>query len=121
MSESITIPIIALVVLVLLVIFMAGGSYMEHKHVPVGHETGLIIFLGLIVSFLIYFFDHEGKFEIAFDGTVFFYFLLPPIVFSSGFNMRRKRFFENIGYIFIFGILGTLIQFLIFSVLTWSF
>jgi sodium/hydrogen exchanger-like protein 6/7 len=109
MGESSTTPIIALVVLVLLVIFMAGGAFMEHKHAKVGHESGLVIILGFVVSFIVYALDKENEYSLTFDGNVFFYLLLPPIVFSSAFNMRRKRFFENIGYIFMFGILGTIV------------
>jgi NhaP-type Na+/H+ or K+/H+ antiporter len=109
MSESTTTPITALVVLLLLVLFMVGGSFMEHKHAKVGHETGLVILLGFFVSFMFYIFDKDNAYSLSFDGNIFFYLLLPPIIFSSAFNMRRKRFFENIGYIFMFGLLGTLV------------
>jgi len=55
---------------------------------------------------------------VHFDGNVFFYLIMPPIVFSSGYNMHRKKFFENIGYILFFGILGTLATFVAFTSLT---
>jgi NhaP-type Na+/H+ or K+/H+ antiporter len=54
-----------------------------------------------------------------FDGNMFFYVILPPIVFSSGYNMHRKRFFENISYICFFGILGTLATYTAFVTLTY--
>ena len=56
-----------------------------------------------------------------FNEEVFFYICLPPIIFSSGFNMRRKKFFENIGYIILFGVVGTVITFIVFSALTYGF
>jgi len=46
---------------------------------------------------------------------------MPPIIFAAGFNMRRRRFFENMGYIFVFGFLGTLTTFIIFSILNYGF
>jgi len=41
--------------------------------------------------------------------------MLPPLVFNSGFSMRRKKFFENIGNIIIFGLFVTLVCFAIYS------
>jgi len=93
------------------------GGYMEHKHVKFGHETGVALVAGLIISACVHYFagsDHD----IPFNGTLFFYVCLPPIIFAAGFNMRRRRFFANIGYILFFGILGTIFTFLIFAGLT---
>lgn len=46
-----------------------------------------------------------------FNGTLFFYFLLPPIVFAEGYNLKKRKFFQNFPYIIIFGVLGTLATF----------
>ena len=53
-----------------------------------------------------------------FSDDLFFYFCLPPIVFASGFNMQRKKFFANLGNIVLFGLVGTLIAFISFTGLT---
>ena len=39
-------------------------------------------------------------------------------MFASGYNMRRKRFFQNFTNIMIFGILGTLVTYIIFAAVT---
>ena len=51
---------------------------------------------------------------------MFFILLLPLIIFATGYNMRRKKFFENIANVAKFGLLGTVLTFLIYSALTVS-
>ena len=53
-----------------------------------------------------------------FNDNTFFYFCLPPIVFASGFNMRRAKFFNNFRSIIAFGVFGTFISFFSFSAMT---
>ena len=91
---------------------------MEHKKAKFGHETGIALIAGLLISILIHFLPGGEHNEIHFDGDVFFYVCLPPIIFASGFNMRRRRFFDNIGYILLFGIFGTILTFFVFTGLT---
>ena len=40
------------------------------------------------------------------------------IIFATGFNMRRKKFFENIANISKFGLLGTSLTFIFYGLLT---
>ena len=56
---------------------------------------------------------------VEFNDNLFFYFCLPPLVFASGFNMKRKKFFENIGNILLFGVGGTVVTFVVFVSLTY--
>jgi sodium/hydrogen exchanger-like protein 6/7 len=122
MSGNSNASIATLIVFFLLILYIIGGGFMEKKHFKVGHETGIAIIIGLIVGVIISKVgSDETKSAFGFDDTLFFYFCLPPIIFASGFNMRRKRFFENLGYIMLFGLLGTIITFAIFSALTYGF
>lgn len=105
---------------ILLLLYVVLGTFMEHKHVRFGHETGVALIAGLLISFCLHFFVAGGSMDVSFDGTVFFYVCLPPIIFASGFNMRRRRFFANIGYILFFGICGTILTFLVFSGMTYG-
>ena len=41
------------------------------------------------------------------------------ILYAAGYNMRRRRFFDNINNISMFGILSTVVCFLILSALTY--
>jgi NhaP-type Na+/H+ or K+/H+ antiporter len=45
--------------------------------------------------------------------------LLPPIIFESGYNMRKKPFFKNIGAIMAYSFIGTFIAIFSSSFLFW--
>ncbi|KAH7474644.1 hypothetical protein KRP22_003676 [Phytophthora ramorum] len=45
-----------------------------------------------------------------FDPNFFFVGMLPPIIFNSGYTMKRRYFFENITPILVYSIFGTLIM-----------
>jgi NhaP-type Na+/H+ or K+/H+ antiporter len=55
----------------------------------------------------------------TFDENFFFYFVLPPIIFAAGYNMKRKEFFKNFKNIVILGVGSTLLQFTVFTFFTW--
>lgn len=110
-------PILVAVIFVMLMVYVIVGGYMEHKKASFGHETGVALVFGLIISAAVHY-STENPYDVTFDGDIFFYVCLPPIIFAAGFNMRRRRFFENIGYILTFGIFGTIITFFVFAGLT---
>jgi NhaP-type Na+/H+ or K+/H+ antiporter len=121
-SEENIVALLALVIIVILLFYVIGGSFIEHRKLCIGHETGIAIILGFIVSLIAWAAGlHDVTSSFQFSGTIFFYLCLPPIIFASGFNMRRKRFFANIGYITLLGLFGTIFTFIMFSVLLWAF
>ena len=118
MSDGYEIPMDTSFFFILLLLYVILGGLIEHKKVKFGHETGVALILGLMVSAGLHF--SSKTLDIKFDGTIFFYVCLPPIIFASGFNMRRKKFFQNIGYVLIFGIFGTIVTFFAFTLLTFG-
>nr|AQN76188.1 Na+/H+ antiporter [Populus euphratica]AQN76230.1 Na+/H+ antiporter [Populus pruinosa]AQN76189.1 Na+/H+ antiporter [Populus euphratica]AQN76190.1 Na+/H+ antiporter [Populus euphratica]AQN76192.1 Na+/H+ antiporter [Populus euphratica] len=52
---------------------------------------------------------------LLFDEQLFFIYLLPPIIFNAGFQVKKKQFFRNFMTIMLFGAVGTLISFIIIS------
>eukprot|EP01119_Soliformovum_irregulare_P006950 TRINITY_DN19360_c0_g1_i1.p1 TRINITY_DN19360_c0_g1~~TRINITY_DN19360_c0_g1_i1.p1 ORF type:complete len:578 (+),score=147.64 TRINITY_DN19360_c0_g1_i1:37-1770(+) len=53
------------------------------------------------------------------DPMVFFLFLLPPIIFESGYSLKRKNFFQNLGAIIAYAFVGTAIATVITGLLLW--
>ena len=107
-------------------LYIMIGSAMEHAKLPVGHETGAIILLGIAISFITKAVKAKDQdlSEIVFlnwSNDLFFSMLLPLIIFATGFNLRRRKFFENMANISKLGILGTILTFVIYSILTWAF
>lgn len=100
--------------------YMVVGALLEKNKCIIGHEAGIIILIGGFISFFAWFIEQEHFVQMmTFDENFFFYFCLPPIVFASGYNMKRKKFFENFNNILIFGLLNTIFSFICFSVMTY--
>ncbi|PIA61668.1 hypothetical protein AQUCO_00300891v1 [Aquilegia coerulea] len=49
----------------------------------------------------------------VFSEDLFFIYLLPPIIFNAGFQVKKKQFFRNFTTIMLFGAVGTLVSFFI--------
>jgi NhaP-type Na+/H+ or K+/H+ antiporter len=87
---------------------MILGSIVEKYHFVIGHEASFLILLGILISLINFEIGHQELIDIMqFDEKFFFYFCLPPIVFASGYNMKRQKFFENFRNILLFGLFGT--------------
>ncbi|GJM94600.1 hypothetical protein PR202_ga11262 [Eleusine coracana subsp. coracana] len=52
---------------------------------------------------------------LVFSEDLFFIYLLPPIIFNAGFQVKKKQFFRNFITITLFGAVGTLVSFVIIS------
>lgn len=106
-------------VFLLLSIYTIFGALIESKGASIVHETTVAIFFGMLVSGIAIFFGYSAFNEkVRFSADVFFYFALPPIVFSAGYNLKRRKFFKHFNYIALFGILGTFVCFACFAFLT---
>lgn len=60
MDEDQEVAIASIIIFTLLGLYVICGSVMEAKHSPLGHETGVTIIIGFIVSLILYLTIH-GK------------------------------------------------------------
>ena len=110
----------AIVVMIMLFLYMLLGALLEKYHCVIGHEASLLVLIGMVISYLSFGLGFTSFTQImTFDENFFFYFILPPIIFAAGYNMKRKEFFKNFKNILLFGLFSTLLQFIVFSFFTW--
>ncbi|XP_068428006.1 sodium/hydrogen exchanger 2 [Clinocottus analis] len=69
-------------------------------------ESCLLITIGLIVGGIMHSVHEEPPAVLS--SNVFFLYMLPPIVLDSGYFMPTRPFFENIGTVLWFAVVGTL-------------
>ncbi|XP_057541235.1 sodium/hydrogen exchanger 2-like [Amaranthus tricolor] len=72
----------------------------------IGIATGVVI---LLIS------GGKSSHLLVFSEDLFFIYLLPPIIFNAGFQVKKKQFFRNFITIMMFGAVGTLVSFTIIS------
>ena len=106
--------LVTLLAITILMIYTVAAPIFEKIHFHYMHESGLCMIIGVIVSLIAIFFDPHTNFtkSINFSGEVFFTFVLPPIIFSAGYNLHRASFFKYFIYILSFGVFGTIMSFL---------
>ena len=121
MAEEDTLNLETLLGIIILFIYTVTGPVFEKIHFHYMHESGLCMIIGVLVTFFSMIIgpgpDLTKTFE--FNENIFFTFVLPPIIFSAGYNLRRTSFFKYFMYIISFGVVGTVICFLVVTPLTY--
>lgn len=79
--------------------------HLSHKVTSVVPESALLIVLGLVLGGIVWAADHIASFTLT--PTVFFFYLLPPIVLDAGYFMPNRLFFGNLGTILLYAVIGT--------------
>ncbi|KAJ8409996.1 hypothetical protein AAFF_G00210370 [Aldrovandia affinis] len=91
---------------VLLASFAKIGFHVYHKITIWIPESCLLISIGLIVGGIMHSVHEEPPAVLS--SNVFFLYMLPPIVLDSGYFMPTRLFFENVGTVLWFAVVGTL-------------
>ena len=110
-----------LIAILLLLIYIISAPIFLKKKFYLLHQSGLCMLLGMLISLITKFitpFENYNE-SLKFNDNIFFTFILPPIIFSAGYNIKVKTFFKYFHYSVIFGILGTFMSFAIILCITY--
>jgi len=106
--------------LIMMLFFFVVAAFIEKYKPQYGHETCYTILFGISVSLILYASIGDSATKgFSFKSNFFFNFFLPPIIFNSGFTMYKKTFFKNLGNVAVFGLVVTLVCFVVYSLFGW--
>ena len=120
-SEHLSLQV--LLAVILLVLYVIAAPVFEKIHFHYMHESGVVMLLGIGITLTFKFFIPSLDFtkSLAFSDKIFFTFVLPLIIFGAGYNLKKRQFFKYFTYIFLLGVVGTLIAFTWVAPLTYFF
>ena len=87
---------------------LSAGFHVYHRLPGLMPESCLLVLVGALVGTIIFGTDHKSP--PVMDSSIYFLYLLPPIVLEGGYFMPTRPFFENIGSILWWAGLGALIN-----------
>ena len=110
-----------LIQLVCLASALVMGLVMKHHRVHYIPEAGATLLLGIFVGLVMWSADATQRLtqNVDFNEEIFFFLLLPPIIFESGFSLETKSFFRNFDGICALAFGGTLISTIVVGVFCW--
>nr|ACZ97405.1 putative vacuolar Na+/H+ antiporter [Aeluropus lagopoides] len=113
-SDHASVVSINLFVALLCACIVLGHLLEENRWV---NESITALIIGLCTGVVILL-TTKGKSShiLVFSEDLFFIYLLPPIIFNAGFQVKKKQFFRNFMTITLFGAVGTMISFFTISI-----
>eukprot|EP01100_Stratorugosa_tubuloviscum_P015900 TRINITY_DN966_c0_g3_i1.p1 TRINITY_DN966_c0_g3~~TRINITY_DN966_c0_g3_i1.p1 ORF type:complete len:497 (+),score=184.85 TRINITY_DN966_c0_g3_i1:162-1652(+) len=103
MEEHVFAGIISLAACTILLITVVTGFNLTERSVSFLSPSGFSIIFGLLIGAAC----HLAGQDFTFSPELFFYVLLPPLIFEAGYTMKRRDFFKNVGPILIYAVVGT--------------
>ncbi|XP_009950936.1 PREDICTED: sodium/hydrogen exchanger 4 [Leptosomus discolor] len=84
------------------------GFHLYHRLPRLMPESCILIAIGALVGAIIFASDHKSP--PVMTTSIYFLYLLPPIVLEEGYFMPTRPFFENFGSILWWSVLGSLLN-----------
>lgn len=107
------------ILVLLLILFLAiiGSNLLRQKNIEYIQDAGLSCLLGMLFGFILEVLGETPQIKsvTTLNSEFVLFVLLPPIIFQSGYNIDKKKFFGNFGAIISFAFFGILISTLLIS------
>jgi NhaP-type Na+/H+ or K+/H+ antiporter len=119
-GDEMTLSLATLVLSIMLVCYIIAGPVLRVFRVKFLRPSGVIMILGIILTFLTIIVNPESTFfkGFQFNHSFFFTFVLPIIIFSSSYNSKIESFLKYFRYILLFSIPGTILSFIFIAIVT---
>lgn len=113
-SDHASVVSVNLFVALLLACIVIGHLLEENRWM---NESITALLIGLCTGVVILLITRmKSSHLLVFSEDLFFIYLLPPIIFNAGFQVKKKQFFRNFMTIMLFGAIGTLVSCSIISI-----
>lgn len=83
-----------------------AGFHMTSKLSKIFPESCLLIVVGVVVGVLL--FQASSVHVSPLTPDTFFLYMLPPIILDAGYFMPNRLFFDHLGTILLFAVIGTI-------------
>nr|CAH7763128.1 unnamed protein product [Callosobruchus chinensis] len=95
------------------------GFHMAPKLSEIFPESCLLIFVGLLIGVVLVHMTDSVHVSPLTPDTFFFY-MLPPIILDAGYFMPNRLFFDHLGTILLFAVIGTIFNALTIGASLWA-
>jgi sodium/hydrogen exchanger 8 len=85
-------------------------------------ESAAAILVGTVVGGMArLFYPSRDELDfLSFNSDIFYFMLLPPIIFEAGYTVEKQHFFRNLGTVVLFAVFGTLVSTFVVGYMTYS-
>ena len=90
----------------MMTIYILVETFQEHKHFKFGHAASVVLIVAMTTSFFVF---KAGYLHNEFSAVALFDYAIPLILYNDGYNMRKQRFFNELGNICLHGVVTTFV------------
>lgn len=118
-QSEINIGLITILSVLILIIYSISGPLLQYHMIEIINNKTITIVSGIITMSFFYWNHsiHSIQDILGLNNYIIMSFLLPGIMFSIGYNARREFLFKYIKYILVYGLIGTILSFLIIALI----